>query len=203
MVQLNVDPMKRSSIYAIFGKYYGEKLYKLLFDCCDGFCKSVATCLGISSQGDSNLVLNQQGNWVQNSSGGGLLVQKVQLSSAQILALSTTPVTAIPAPGIGYAIAPISVAYQYNYGTTSYTSTSLGNDTKGYSNTKTPADAFFNIPSNIIEANEDKSGVIFTSSASSANGIVENQSLLISSDDPFLGGNGDLVLWISYVLIEI
>lgn len=64
----NVDPMKKSSIYSIFGKYYGEKLYKLLYDCCSGspgsFCYEVASCLGISLQGDANKVLNQQGEWV-------------------------------------------------------------------------------------------------------------------------------------------
>lgn len=200
MAQLNVDPMKRSSIYAIFGKYYGEKLYKLLFDCCDGFCKSVAVCLGISSQGDSNLVLNQQGNWVQNSSGGGLLVQKVQLSSAQILALDTTPVTAIPAPGIGYAIAPISVAYQYNYGTVAYTGSS---NILAYLNTKTLYDSLFNIYFAIILYTSNKSGTNFASSPTPADGIVENQPLLLGALSPFADGDGDLVLWISYVLIEI
>ena len=63
----NVDPMKKSSIYATFGRYYGEKLYKLLFDCCSGlpgsFCYEVLKCLGISPQGDNSKFLNQQGNW--------------------------------------------------------------------------------------------------------------------------------------------
>ena len=63
----NVDPMKKSSIYATFGRYYGEKLYKLLFDCCSGlpgsFCYEVLKCLGISPQGDNSKFLNQQGSW--------------------------------------------------------------------------------------------------------------------------------------------
>ena len=33
------------------------------------FCKKVKCCLGISPQGDSNLVLNQQGEWVPTGSG--------------------------------------------------------------------------------------------------------------------------------------
>jgi hypothetical protein len=64
----NVDPMKKSSIYATFGRYYGEKLYKLLFDCCSGlpgsFCYEVLKCLNISPQGNADLVLNQQGEWI-------------------------------------------------------------------------------------------------------------------------------------------
>lgn len=66
------DPMKKSSIYSIFGKYYGNKLYKLLDECCDGngnFCYEVKECLGISDTGNPSLVLNQQGNWVAVSSG--------------------------------------------------------------------------------------------------------------------------------------
>jgi hypothetical protein len=59
--------MKKSSIYATFGRYYGEKLYKLLFDCCSGlpgsFCYEVLKCLGISPQGDNSKFLNQQGSW--------------------------------------------------------------------------------------------------------------------------------------------
>jgi hypothetical protein len=71
MGNLNVDPMKKSSIYSIFGKYYGEKLYRLLYDCCNGqpgsFCYEVLKCIGVSSQGDVDLVLNQQGEWVEKS----------------------------------------------------------------------------------------------------------------------------------------
>ena len=48
MAEINVDPMKKSSIYATFGRYYGEKLYKLLYDCCSGrpgsFCYEVKKC---------------------------------------------------------------------------------------------------------------------------------------------------------------
>lgn len=64
-----VDPMKKSSIFSIFGKYYGQKLIDLLDECCDkpnSFCNLVKKCLGISSTGSANLVLNQQGDWVQN-----------------------------------------------------------------------------------------------------------------------------------------
>ena len=67
MSETNVDPMKKSAIYSMFGRYYGDKLYKLLFDCCSGyagsFCYEVLKCLGISAQGDNNKVLTQQGQW--------------------------------------------------------------------------------------------------------------------------------------------
>ena len=77
----NVDPMKKSSIYATFGRYYVEKLYKLLFDCCSGlpgsFCYEVLKCLNISPQGNPDLVLNQQGEWITNGSGSDQNLQQV------------------------------------------------------------------------------------------------------------------------------
>jgi hypothetical protein len=73
--------MKKSSIYATFGRYYGEKLYKLLFDCCSGlpgsFCYEVLKCLNISPQGNADLVLNQQGEWITNGSGSDQNLQQV------------------------------------------------------------------------------------------------------------------------------
>ena len=49
-----------------------EKINKLLYRLDNlerGFCCKVNCCLGISSTGDQNLFLNQQGNWVEVSGG--------------------------------------------------------------------------------------------------------------------------------------
>jgi hypothetical protein len=42
-----------------------RKIWRFL----DRFCCKVKSCLGISSQGDPDLVLNQQGEWITNSTG--------------------------------------------------------------------------------------------------------------------------------------
>jgi hypothetical protein len=52
----------------------------------------------------------------------------VTLTSAQLLALSTTPITIIPAPGAGFYIAPSYGYMQYHFGGTAYTSPAVGND---------------------------------------------------------------------------
>lgn len=53
---------------------------------------------------------------------GLLYVQAVYtLSSAQLLALQTTAVTLVQAPGTSYALVPDSISAQYKFNTTAYT----------------------------------------------------------------------------------
>lgn len=67
----NVDPMKKSSIYATFGKYYGEKLYKLLFDCCSGkpgsFCYEVKKCFNLEVTYEELMSLRSNGSLIKGS----------------------------------------------------------------------------------------------------------------------------------------
>lgn len=55
--------------------------------------------------------------------GGGLQVAKVTLSSAQILALNTTPIQIIAAPGAGNMVIPVAFSFNAGAGTTAYTFT--------------------------------------------------------------------------------
>lgn len=51
---------------------------------------------------------------------GGLQVAKVTLSSANVLALFTTPITLVAAPGAGFAIETLAITIRNNFGTASY-----------------------------------------------------------------------------------
>lgn len=129
MNESNVQPMKRSSIYATFGNYYGEKLYKLLYDCCQGvgsFCYEVLKCLGISDQGDSSKFLNQQGEWITINT-DGLLRVKVTVTSEEILNSFTTPVELIPSPGVGYYINILDVNELQDFNSIVYNTNTTGN----------------------------------------------------------------------------
>ena len=128
MNESNVQPMKRSSIYATFGNYYGEKLYKLLYDCCQGvgsFCYEVKKCLGISDQGDSSKFLNQQGEWITINT-NDLLRVKVTVTSEEILNSFTTPVELIPSPGVGYYINVLDVNELEDFNSIAYDTNTTG-----------------------------------------------------------------------------
>lgn len=47
-------------------------------------------------------------------------ILKTSLSSAQLLALSATPVQLVAAPGAGNVILPISIIFRLNFGTAAY-----------------------------------------------------------------------------------
>lgn len=79
---------------------------------------AISTALGTSDA----LVPSQKAvkAYVDNFAGGSLATVKVSLSSAQILALNTTPVTLVAAPGAGKIIQPIAVMFNLVYNTTTY-----------------------------------------------------------------------------------
>jgi hypothetical protein len=56
--------MKKTEIIKLFGYKAGIKLYNLLYSSCNNFCCMIKNCLGIESTGDTELVLNQRGEWV-------------------------------------------------------------------------------------------------------------------------------------------
>lgn len=63
------------------------------------------------------------------ATGGTPAVQQasVTLTSAQLLALSTTPVTLIPAPGVGFYLFPQYYVMEYTFGGTAYSSPAHSN----------------------------------------------------------------------------
>lgn len=129
-------------------------------------------------------------------------VAKIDLTSAQILALHTTPITVAAAPGSGYAIVPSSVAYKFTYGSTQYTGTGflyLKNSTKAASS----SEAWISISSDVIKAGADRSGAAPNNNGSSANALVENDSLNMLLSSQLSAGDGTLTVWVTYSVIEI
>lgn len=67
---MDLQPIKKLGVYSIFGKHYGDYLTNFITGCCSDIgtlCNSIKSCIGISPEGNPNLVLNQQGDWVQSS----------------------------------------------------------------------------------------------------------------------------------------
>jgi hypothetical protein len=191
MNESNVQPMKRSSIYATFGNYYGEKLYKLLYDCCQGvgsFCYEVKKCLGISDQGDSSKFLNQQGEWITINT-DELLRVKVTVTSEEILNSFTTPVELIPAPPAGFYIDPISVIYKINFNTEEY-------DDNG-------SIGFLNDKQIFIINLKSRFSAVYKSRQNLGNSIIDGALIFTVATGNPTAGDSDLIIFITYQLVEL
>jgi hypothetical protein len=196
MSNLNVDPMKRSSIYAIFGRYYGEKLYKLLFDCCDGFCKSVATCLGISASGSTTKVLNQQGNWIDIETPESITyTTKVSVSSQSILTGNTVPVEILPAPGSNKFIQLLSLTVRKNFYTTAYDANLEGNLTIAGSKITSPI--FLDYSLNEFDYNIPQDLTSYTYDS------IQDKAIFFQTSFNPVAGNGNIDLYITYQIINL
>jgi len=129
------------------------------------------------------------------------LVVKVDLTSAQILALFTTPITVAAAVGAGYSLLPQSLSYRYTYGSAAYVIASTGivlcHSTKAASAYITEV-----VSNTILQAGASRSGITFSNTASSSNALVENDSLQlkIATGNPTTG-DGTLTMWITYSII--
>ena len=116
------------------------------------------------------------------------------LTSAEILALFTTPITLIPAQGANRVIAPIELVYQYNYGETAY-------DTNGE-----PINILF-LGSNKVYAigdSEIEGSVSLIGIESPSGVLVANTALSVQAQtaNPTLG-NGTLTITIYYRVITV
>lgn len=129
------------------------------------------------------------------------LVVKIDISSAQILAISATPITVASAPGIGYALVPINLTWRFTYGTVQYTDGGASNDIALRSSTKAYANRFSGVSSSSIKAAANSSGNASISSGSSNDAIVENDSLVLASASAFSAGDGTLTVWVTYTII--
>ena len=126
------------------------------------------------------------------------LTVKVDLSSADILALNATPILLVSAPGIGYAISPMSMAYRYTYGTTQYDGTYF---IHCKCSTKTSSDPFIALPFQTINSAANRSGVLFTSTGTGIDAIVENDRIELKASSAITLGDGTLTVWLTYCII--
>lgn len=128
------------------------------------------------------------------------LTVKVDLSSADILALNTTPITLVAAPGSGYAIVPNSIAYRFTYGSTQYTIGPSANIAVKCS-TKSTSNPFTVISDQIITAAANRSGAVPSNTGTGIDAIVENDSIELLAQSAFSSGDGTLTVWLTYAII--
>lgn len=118
---------------------------------------------------------------------------KVSFTAAQIKTLATTPRELVPAPGVGYALEPVSAAVFYNYGTAAFNAVSgileIYTDTGSSQHLRTE--------SGIIGNTSDKFHKMHHQDGDLAD-IIENKSLKIRALNDSTLGNGTIEVYLSY-----
>jgi hypothetical protein len=134
-------------------------------------------------------------NTIQDIADLALITAKVDVSSAEILALFTTPKQLVAAPGSGKMILPISAMYYVHAGGIAYaTNTDLSISLSG--TISTTVDAPLSSASNKIEV----VAPVFTNN----NATAINAALFVraSGGNP-TAGNGTLTVYVTYKIITI
>jgi len=148
----------------------------------------------------NNTSPDSAGNVTISSGGGSVNTIKVSLTSADILALFTTPFTLIPAQGAGTLINVLKVWYKYNFNTTAYTGG--GSLTVIYNNSLIPATTAF---SNLLGQTSNSIGrpaISFSVLTLQNSDIVNVPVTLLGSAAQTLG-DSTLDVYITYDVITL
>jgi len=164
----------------------------------NGATSATTTVLFENSAGDDVLKIQDNGDITFGNNQNIYQNVKVTISSAQILALNTTPIEVVPAPPSGYAIRVISASGKMNFLTAAYaTSTTIGLCTATATLCQlTSANLLGSATSIIQRISNEVTGV--------GTQLVDNQALTVTSliADP-TAGSGTLDLYITYELIKL
>lgn len=126
------------------------------------------------------------------------LVVKVDLSSAEILALDATAKIVAVAAGAGYALIPTQVVSRFTYGSAQYAG-SFNIVLKA--TTVTTSNPMFLIDGAQIKAAANRSSLGTVQTSSAYNAIIENDSLELKSTGAITTGDGTLTVWVTYSII--
>lgn len=134
-----------------------------------------------------------------DSVSSGIQTTTVAVSSAEILALNTTPKQLIAAPGAGNVIRLISVSIFYTFGTSAYaTFTNTAIEYEGTPETPAAQDT--------VIINSTQSKVLFLAAGPGINNLVdvENKAVILTVEtgDP-TAGDGTLDVRVQYEIIAI
>jgi len=147
---------------------------------------------------------------IQTSAAAASIFKQVSvtLTSAQLLALSTTPITLVPAPGAGFYIFPTYFTMQYHFGGTAY----AGSGSCDFIYGPPPA---VNPTNLIITYNwtAATSGIIKAAASCTFIGIcgegltpyttVNNAAVVFTAPTAVTAGNGTLTITLNYSILPL
>lgn len=153
---------------------------------------SNATIAEIDTTGDTSLITKE---YLDNNLTAGLLKVSYTLSSAQILALNTTPIEVVSAQGAGTVIIVKNIVYRYNFITTAYSTQN------GLRAIYTGGSTDLQIISNILDQTSD---IIKGSGLSSVAEMDENTgiSIRVPTADP-TAGSGTVDVYVTYEILTL
>lgn len=124
------------------------------------------------------------------------------LTSADILALNTTPFVVVPAPGVGKIIIPMVYSYQKRFNTISYAKAGVIDFFLAGFRLFPDDDDIFRLTTNPIDCS-GSSPAAYNSDIGSAT-VMQNTPLVVQATvaDPTLG-NGDVDLWLVYQIADL
>lgn len=125
---------------------------------------------------------------------------QVTLSSAQLLALNTSPPVIVPAPGAGKAILVLNCWYSLTFGTAQYADAStLG---LGYLGVGTPIIENSNAGV-VIKSAASRVGYSAIAGSTSATAAVANQAVVMISAANPTTGDGTAIVAVAYVVVSV
>jgi len=123
------------------------------------------------------------------------LVVKIDLTSADLLALDSTPIAVAPAIGAGFALVPISMAYRFTFVSADYAG---GNVI--IRNVGGTTNAYTTMNNNYLRTS-NKSGILSCSTGSSSNAMIDNAGIELSATAALTTGDGTLTVWVTYTVL--
>jgi len=133
--------------------------------------------------------------------GGVTLQRRVEVTSAQLLALAATQVELVPAPGTNKVLEFVSAVIKYNAGSTGYTESSadLVIEYSGGQNVCASVDA-----TNFVDQTNDEIRIAYPSATALAQTVdlyaLRNTGFQLDQEGAgeWTGGTGTLTIWINY-----
>lgn len=173
----------------------------------------MATINGISDDGTVLSYFSQGVQGEQFKSLNAPQIAQIRLTTAQLLALSTTPVTIIPAPGAGKYIVPQIFTGQLTFGGTPFSIANggagstylfwagLGTGSAGSTAVGNMADSAANGGMDYTASGSQLFIFPCLTEPSVPAASILNQSLQIIMDDALTLGNGSMVITMSYIVV--
>jgi len=134
----------------------------------------------------------------------GYFSKTVSVTSADLLAINTTPLEIIPAPGVGKVISLESIVYSFTYNSVAYTGGNTlfpvwsGNTTNIFGDEGNAA-----IANAIITATSSSVNRRSFSSGSVSTPMLSNTAIKLYSSGNFATGNSTMKLFITYKIITL